>query len=76
MSALSDLQHHLTRYWALLCHQDAELNTKLDAVQAWQRARIQRSHSALFEQPKINPWQNIFSLNYMVVMNSSNWPNS
>lgn len=52
MSALSDLQDHLTRYWALPCHQDAELNAKLNEVQAWQRARIQSTHSELFEQPK------------------------
>jgi len=60
MSALSDLQHHLTRYWALRCHHDAELNTKLNEVQSWQRARIQRTHSALFEQPKNQPMAKYF----------------
>lgn len=52
MSALSDLQHHLNRYWEMPYHEDAKLSTKLIEVQAWQRARIARTHSALFEQPK------------------------
>ncbi|MBU5616395.1 hypothetical protein KPY62_04605 [Psychrobacter sp. TAE2020] len=60
MSALSELQRHLTNYWALPYHQDAELNTKLNEVQAWQRARIQRTHSALFEQPKNKPMADYF----------------
>lgn len=60
MSALSELQRHLTKYWALPYHQDAELNTKLNEVQAWQRARIQRTHSALFEQPKNKPMADYF----------------
>lgn len=52
MSALTDLQQHLTHFWALPHHQDAELNIKLNEVQAWQQARLQRTHSELFEQPK------------------------
>lgn len=52
MSALSELQQHLTRYWALPYHQDDKLKTMLNEVQTWQRARIKRTHSALFEQPK------------------------
>ena len=52
MSALADLQQHLIRFWALPHHQNAELNTKLNAVQAWQQSRIQRTHRELFEQPK------------------------
>lgn len=60
MSALTELQHHLTRYWALPYHQDAELNSKLNEVQIWQRARIQRTHSDMFEQPKNKPMANYF----------------
>ncbi len=60
MSALSELQRHLTRYWALPYHQDADLNAKLNEVQAWQRARIQRTHSELFEQAKNRPMANYF----------------
>ena len=52
MAALADLQQHLARFWALPYHQDVALNTKLDEVQAWQRARIQHTHQALFEQPQ------------------------
>ena len=52
MSALIDLQQHLTNFWALPHHQDTELNTKLNEMQAWQQARLQRTHSELFEQPK------------------------
>ncbi|MDN5620295.1 MAG: hypothetical protein L0G63_07440 [Psychrobacter sp.] len=52
MTALVDLQQHLTRFWALPHHQDEALNTKLKAVQSWQQARLQRTHRALFEQPK------------------------
>ena len=60
MSALSELQRHLTHYWALSFHEDAELNTKLNEVQDWQRARIRHTHSALFEQPKNQPMANYF----------------
>lgn len=60
MSALSELQNHLTHYWALPYHQDAELNTKLNEVQVWQRARIQRTHSDVFEQPKNKPMAHYF----------------
>lgn len=52
MTALVDLQQHLTRFWALPHHQDEALNTKLNAVQSWQQARLQRTHRELFEQPK------------------------
>lgn len=52
MTALVDLQQHLTRFWALPHHQDEALNTKLKAVQSWQQARLQRTHRELFEQPK------------------------
>lgn len=52
MSALSELQHYLTDYWQLPFHNDDTLNNKLNEVQAWQRARIQDTHHALFEQPK------------------------
>ncbi|WP_201527900.1 MULTISPECIES: FFLEELY motif protein [Psychrobacter] len=60
MSALSELQHHLTRYWALPYHEDAALSAKLNEVQVWQRARLQRTHSDLFEQPKNKPMANYF----------------
>ncbi|TXD97535.1 hypothetical protein ES754_00675 [Psychrobacter frigidicola] len=60
MSALSELQHHLTRYWALPYHEDTELQSKLVEVQAWQRARLQRTHSDLFEQPKNKPMADYF----------------
>ncbi|MGM8898469.1 MULTISPECIES: FFLEELY motif protein [unclassified Psychrobacter] len=60
MSALSDLQQHLTRYWALPYHDDEALDAKLKDVQAWQRARIQRTHSELFGQPKNKPMANYF----------------
>ena len=52
MSALANLQQHLNRFWALPHHEDAALNKKLHEVQSWQQARIKRTHSALFEQPK------------------------
>ena len=51
MTAFSELQQHLTRYWALPYHDDPKLNTALNEVQAWQRIRIQRTHKELFEQP-------------------------
>lgn len=60
MSALSELQHQITHYWALPYHQDADLNAKLNEVQIWQRARIQRTHSDMFEQPKNQPMANYF----------------
>ena len=60
MSALSDLQGHLARYRALPYHDDKELNDKLDEVQAWQRDRIKRTHSELFEQPKNKPMASYF----------------
>ena len=52
MSALANLQQHLDRFWALPHHEDAALNKKLNEVQSWQQARIKRTHSMLFEQPK------------------------
>ena len=52
MSALANLQQHLDRFWALPHHEDAALNKKLNEVQSWQQARIKRTHSTLFEQPK------------------------
>jgi len=52
MSALSDLQQHLAHYWQLPHHDDEALNQKLTEVQAWQRARIKRTHSELFNKPK------------------------
>lgn len=52
MTAFSDLQNHLKRYWAMPHHDDYELNAVLNEVQSWQRMRIQRSHSDLFAQPK------------------------
>ncbi|AMN49148.1 MULTISPECIES: hypothetical protein [unclassified Psychrobacter] len=60
MSALSELQQHLTRYWALPYHDDEALHAKLNDVQAWQRARIQRTHSELFEQPNNKPMASYF----------------
>ena len=60
MSALSELQHHLTRYWALPYHQDAALEAKLVEVQAWQRERLQRTHSDSFEQSKNKPMADYF----------------
>ena len=52
MTALVDLQQHLTRFWALPHHQDEALNAQLKAVQSWQQARLQYTHRALFEKPK------------------------
>ena len=60
MSALVELQHHLTKYWALPYHEDAALNDKLNEVQEWQRARIRRTHKDLFEQPKNKPMADYF----------------
>lgn len=51
MTAFSELQQHLTRYWALPYHDNSTLNTALNEVQAWQRIRIRHTHKALFEQP-------------------------
>ncbi|MBU5616394.1 hypothetical protein KPY62_04600 [Psychrobacter sp. TAE2020] len=51
MSAFLELQQHLTRYWALPYHDDPQLNTVLNQVQAWQRIRIQHTHNELFQQP-------------------------
>lgn len=60
MSALANLQQHLTRFWALPHHDDAALNTKLKEVQSWQQARIKQTHSTLFEQPKNKPMADYF----------------
>lgn len=60
MAALANLQQHLTRFWTLPYHEDVELNVKLNEVQAWQRARLQTTHSALFEQPKNKPMADYF----------------
>lgn len=60
MSALSELQQHLTRYWALPYHQNEQLNTTLNEVQIWQRARLQQTHQALFDMPKNQPMANYF----------------
>lgn len=60
MTAFSDLQQHLTRYWALPHHDDSELNTVLNEVQVWQRTRIQQTHSDLFNQPKNQLMANYF----------------
>lgn len=60
MSALSELQTHLTRYWALPYHNDANLESKLVEVQAWQRARLQRTHSELFGQAQNKPMADYF----------------
>ncbi len=51
MTAFSELQQHLTRYWALPYHEDEHLNRALNEVQTWQRLRIQRTHKELFSQP-------------------------
>lgn len=60
MSALSELQRHLTDYWALAYHEDAQLNDKLNEVQTWQRARIRQTHSTLFEKPQNQMMANYF----------------
>ena len=52
MTALADLQQHLTRFWALPHHENDILRAKLNEVQTWQQARLQQTHRALFEQPK------------------------
>jgi len=52
MTALTNLQQHLDRYWALPYHNDAALAAKLNEVQSWQRDRIRNTHQALFAQPK------------------------
>ncbi len=51
MTAFSELQQHLTRYWSLPYHDDETLNQALIEVQRWQRLRIQRTHKELFSQP-------------------------
>ncbi len=51
MTAFSELQQHLTRYWALPYHDDETLNRALNEVQTWQRLRIQRTHKELFSKP-------------------------
>ncbi len=51
MTPFSELQQHLTRYWALPYHEDDTLNRALNEVQTWQRLRIQRTHKELFSQP-------------------------
>lgn len=60
MAALSELQTHLTRYWALDYHNDEALHIKLNEVQEWQRARIRETHKQMFEQPKNKPMANYF----------------
>ncbi|MEC9444015.1 MAG: hypothetical protein VX408_02990 [Pseudomonadota bacterium] len=52
MTALADLQQHLTRFWALPHHENDVLRAKLNEVQTWQQVRIRHTHRALFEQPK------------------------
>lgn len=60
MSALSNLQHHLNHYWQLPYHQDTQLANKLIEVQAWQRARLERTHQTLFKVPKNKPMADYF----------------
>lgn len=60
MTAFSELQQHLTRYWALPYHDDPKLNTVLNEVQAWQRIRIQQTHDELFSQPNNQLMANYF----------------
>lgn len=60
MTAFSELQQHLTRYWALPYHDDPQLNTVLNEVQALQRIRIQHTHNELFEQPENQLMANYF----------------
>ncbi|PKH68666.1 MULTISPECIES: FFLEELY motif protein [unclassified Psychrobacter] len=52
MTALADLQQHLTRFWAMPHHQNDILKAKLNEVQTWQQVRIRHTHRELFEQPK------------------------
>ena len=52
MTALADLQQHLTRFGALPHHENDVLRAKLNEVQTWQQVRIRHTHRALFEQPK------------------------
>lgn len=52
MTALADLQQHLTRFWALPHHENDVLRAKLNEVQTWQQVRIRHTHRALFKQPK------------------------
>lgn len=60
MSALSELEHHLTRYWELPYHDDEVLKARLHDVQAWQRARLERTHADLFEQRQNKAMANYF----------------
>lgn len=60
MSALSKLDDHLTRYWALPYHDDEVLQERLNEVQAWQRARLERTHSELFEKRQNKAMANYF----------------
>lgn len=41
-------------------HDDAALKQKLTEVQAWQRARIEKTHADVFEQPKNRPMADYF----------------
>lgn len=52
MSAFSQLQQDLDSFWQLPYHHNPALAHKLAEVQAWQRARIHRTHQALFTDPK------------------------
>ncbi len=52
MSALSELQHHLARFWELPHHDNDALKDKLVEVQVWQRARIEDTHADVFNKPK------------------------
>lgn len=60
MSALSELQHHLARFWQLPHHDNEALKVKLDQVQAWQRARIEKTHADAFGKPKNKLMANYF----------------
>ena len=60
MTAFSELQQHLIRYWELPYHEDETLNRALNEVQTLQRLRIQRTHEELFSQPNNQLMANYF----------------
>lgn len=51
MSQLTVLEDHLQAYWQLDHHRQPALAACLEAVQSWQRKRMEKTHLELFTQP-------------------------
>lgn len=51
MSAITDLENNLQTYWQLAHHREPALMSCLQAVQAWQKQRMQNTHAQLFAEP-------------------------